>query len=154
MPHQHICVARRAIHIADQGVEPHQARGKVIVHHVHCRVKVDGARQIVQPHVQPVAGANQVLNLGVGLGAGQVAVQVQQHDFRHRQAQRTCHAARDDLGHQRAHALPGAPELEHIGAQVVGLDNRRHGAAFTQRRDIALHQHRAQLQGFSVHGKW
>ena len=45
--------------------------------------------------------------------------------------------AGDELGDQRLRSLPGAAELEHVHAVVVGLDDRGQRAALAQRRDVA-----------------
>ena len=72
----------------------------------------------------PALARDQVLDLGVGLGARRAP-------GRARSAPARAPAARaprasspaDDLGRQRLRALPGAAELEHVEAVVVGLDD-------------------------------
>ncbi len=48
--------------------------------------------------------------------------------------------AADDLRYQRERPLAGAAELEHVGAQVVGLDDRGQAAALAERGEVAGHR--------------
>jgi len=101
------------------------------------RIEIDRSGQVVEADVEAAAGADQVLDLGIGLGARQLGVKFHQHDLRDRQAEQAGKLAGDHLGDQRLRALPGAAELHHVHAVVVGLDHRRQRTAFAQRGDIA-----------------
>src|SRR5699024_10070044 len=46
--------------------------------------------------------------------------------------------------------LPGAGELHHVGAQVVGLDDARQRAALPQRRQVGGCGHPGQRHGCSI----
>ncbi|MNT20103.1 hypothetical protein D3C72_1554000 [compost metagenome] len=123
VPHHQVRIARGAVDVAGERIEPDDARGQVSVHR-HCRrVVVDRAGQVIQTQVQALAGADQVLDLRVGLGAGELAVQLHEQDLRNRQAHRACHLARNKLGDQRLWPLAGTTELEYGHAVVVGLDH-------------------------------
>src|SRR5690606_38582954 len=53
----------------------------------------------------------------------------------------------DHLGHQRLAALPGAHELHHVHAVVVGLDQARQRTALAQRQDVTRPHHFSQHAG-------
>ena len=110
----------------------------------HQRIEADRAGQVVEGEVEAGAavdgigaGADQVLDLGVGLGARQVGVEQGEHDLGNRQAGGAGELAGDELGDQRPRSLAGAAELEDVEPVVVALDDRRQRAAFAQRRHVA-----------------
>ena len=109
-------------------------------------VRVVGQRagQEVDAEVDPRAGRDQLLDLGVGLGVAERGVELDQHQLGHRQAQVAGELAGHDLGRQRLRALARAAELEHVEAVVVGLHDARQGASLAQRRHVARGGHRAQ----------
>ena len=73
------------------------------------------------------------------------------HQLGHRQPERPAQLAGDDLGHQRADALPGAAELHDVEPVVVGLDEPGHRAALPQGRDVSGGDHAAQLGRHGAH---
>ena len=64
-------------------------------------------------------------------------IELEPHEDRRAQVEPARHLGDDHLGDEHAQALAGAPELAHIGAEVVGLDDARQRPALAQRRDIA-----------------
>jgi hypothetical protein len=89
------------------------------------------------PRLRPAAGADQVLDLGVGLGARELGIELEPHQLGHREAERARELAAHHLGDERLRPLPGAAELAHVHAVVVGLDEPRQRPALAQRRDVA-----------------
>ena len=104
---------------------------------LHERIEGDRSGQVVERQVQAGAVVDQRVDLGVGLGARQVGIELGEDDLRHRQAERPRDLAGDELGDQRLRALAGAAELQHVQPVVVGLDDRRQRAAFAERRHVA-----------------
>ncbi len=148
VPDEHVGVARRAVEVAHERVEPDDARRELGVGLPRERIERDRAGQVVEREVerrraiaQLGAGADQVLDLGVGLGARQVGVDQGEDDLGNRQAGGARQLAGDELGDQCARPLAGAAELEHVEAIVVALDDRRQRAALAQRRDVAGRAH-------------
>jgi hypothetical protein len=143
VPPQQVRVARGPIDVRHQRVEPHD-RGR------ERRVgRVAGAGherqrrgQEVEADVAPAARGDQLLDLGVGLGAAELRVELDQHDLGHVEPERAPELAGDELGHERARALAGAAELQDVQAVVVGLDEPRHRPALAQRRHVAGRGHR------------
>lgn len=82
---------------------------------------------MVHAEVDPCAGGVQVADLLVGLGVRDRRVEVHQHQLREPQSERPRQLADDHLGDQRLAALRGAGELDDVRAQVVRLDDARHG---------------------------
>jgi hypothetical protein len=83
------------------------------------------AREKVDAEVGAVAGADQLLDLRIGLGRAQPAVDRDHDQLGDEQPEAPGQLADDHLGHQRPQALPGAPELGHIQPVVIGLDQPR-----------------------------
>ncbi len=137
MPDQHVGVARRAIDVGDERVEPDDLRRQLRVGLKHHRIEGDGTGQIVERHVEPGAGANQVLDLDIGLGARQIRIELDQHDLRDGQAGGAADLACHQLGDQCFRPLAGTPPFDDIHAFVIGFDDGGYGAAFAQRSDIA-----------------
>ena len=80
------------------------------------------AGQEIHPEVGPAARLQQLLNLLVGLGAADHRVDLQTTSPG-RAARAPRQLSADHLGDQRLGALAGAPELRHVRAEVVGLDD-------------------------------
>lgn len=76
-----------------------------------------------------MAGGVQIADLLVGLAVGDRRVEVDQDQLGEAQPQGPCQLPHDHLGDQRLAALRGAGELDDVRPQVVGLDDRGHGAA-------------------------
>ena len=93
------------------------------------RIEVERARQVVEGQVEAGAGREQVLYLGIGLGAAQHGIELNEDEFRHRQAQRSLQLAGHQLSDQRAVALTRPAEFDHVQAIVVCLHDRRQRAA-------------------------
>ena len=81
----------------------------------------------------------------------QLGRDLRDHQLGHRQSEGPPQLAGDDLGHQRAGALPGAAELHDVQPVVVGLDEPRHRAALPQGRDVSGGDHAAQLVRHGAH---
>ena len=125
VPAQHVGVARGAVHVGDEGVEPHDRRRELEARRLGQQVEGDRPGQEVERDVEAAAGADQVLDLGVGLGARELGVELHQHDLGHVEAEGARDLAAHQLGDQRFRALAGAAELEHVHAVVVGFHERR-----------------------------
>jgi hypothetical protein len=137
MPHQHVGVARGAIDVRDECIEPDDRRGERRGRPMRHRIESHGTGQIVERDVEAAAGADQVLDLGVGLGACQIRIELDQHDLRHRQIGGAADLAGEELRNQRLRSLPGTAELEHIHPIVVCFHDRGHGPALAERGDVA-----------------
>ena len=96
------------------------------------------AGQEVDADVEPGAGDDQLLDLGVRLGAPERAGRASTStSSRHRQPERARELADDDLGDERQRALSRAAELDDVQPVVVGLDQPRQRPALAQRRHVA-----------------
>ena len=100
------------------------------------RVESGGTRQEVHGQVEAGARPEQVLDLLVRLARGDPGVQVGEGELRRPQAERAGKLTRDDLRDQRERPLARAAELEHVGAEVVGLHETRQAAALAQRGQV------------------
>ena len=96
------------------------------------------------PRLRPAAPAQEVLDLGVGLRAAELGVELHEHQLRDGQAERARPISPAITSATSAFdALAGAAELEHVEAVVVGLHEPGHRAALAQRRDVAGSRDRA-----------
>ena len=146
VPAQQVGVARRAVHVEHEGVEPDDVGGQLGLWR-ELRRERQRAGQEVHPEVDPAAGGDQLLDLGVGLGGAQRGVELHQHELGHRQPERARHLPGDDLGGERLGPLAGAAELEHVQPVVVGLHQPGHRAALPQRGHVPGRGHRAEHAG-------
>ena len=137
MPSQQVRVAPAPVDVAHERVEPDHLPRQRRVPGERGGVEVERAGQVVDPEVGPGARPQQVLDLLVGLGHGQGRVDVDHDELRHGQSQPTGQPAGHDLGHQRGGPLTRPAELDHVGAQVVGLHEARQGAPLAQRGHVA-----------------
>ena len=80
---------------------------------------------------------DELLQLLVRLGVAEAAVHVDRDDLGHRQPERPADLAGQPFGHERARTLAGGPELHHVQAVVVRLDEARQRPALAQGRDVA-----------------
>ena len=96
VPHQHVGVARRAVDVGDVGVEPDDRARRASASGCSASgSNVDRARQVVERQVEPGAvRSDQVLDLGVGLGAREVGIELDEDDLGHRQAERRARSRR------------------------------------------------------------
>ena len=83
----------------------------------------------------------QVLDLGVLLVRGHAGSKSTSTSSGTRSPSRRASSPDDHLGDQRLAPLGRAGELDHVGAQVVGLDDPGHRAARPQRVQIAQSLH-------------
>src|SRR5690606_35829805 len=142
LPHQQVHVARRAVDIGDQRVEPDDGRCQFRRHPgVHCRVERERARQVSQPEIGPDAAPQDVLNLRVGLAAAELGVEHHDRGRRDRQIEGEREPGGDRLRHQRLGALPGTPEFDHERSSAVGIDHGREGSSLTERDGVAHAAH-------------
>ena len=96
MPDQQVRVARGAIDVAHERVEPDDRRGERGIRLVDHWIERDRSRQVVEREVEAAARADQVLDFRVGLGAREVGIELDEDDLRHRQAKRARELARDE----------------------------------------------------------
>ncbi len=137
VPHQQVGVARGAIDVGQVGIEPDDARGEVGVGTLRHRVVHHRARQVIERQVEPRAGADQILDLRVGLGAREVGVELDEDDRGDRERRGARDFPRHELRNERLGTLARAAELEHVEALVVRLDDGGKRAALAQRGDVA-----------------
>jgi hypothetical protein len=83
LPHQHISVACRAVHIGNKAIEPHDLRSQQRIHFGNGRIEGDGSGKKMQRQVQPGAELQQVLYFFVWLGAAESRINMGKHDLRH-----------------------------------------------------------------------
>src|ERR671916_437549 len=100
VPGEEVRVARGAVHVGYEGVEPEDTGGEVGAGRLHEGVEAQGAGEVIERQVQPGARPDQVLYLGVGLGPGELRVEDHEHDLRDEQAQAACDLARHYLRHE------------------------------------------------------
>ncbi len=134
---EQVGVARGAVDVRHQGIEPDDlggevGRGRIVLAR---RVGLRAAEEF-DAEVQPDAGEQQLLDLGVGLAAADPGVELDRHQLRHRQAERPRQLARDHLRHEHQRPLPGAAELADVEAVVVGLEQSRQRAALAEGRHV------------------
>src|SRR5215208_790763 len=86
VPGEEVRVTRSAVHVRHEGVEPHDAGGEVGSGRLHQRVEAEGARKVVEGQIKAGARPDQVLYLRVRLGAGELRVEVGEHDLGDEQA--------------------------------------------------------------------
>src|SRR4051812_18401909 len=138
VPPQEIGIARRAVHVGDQGVEPDRGRGEIRSDGLAGGgVEGDRAGEVVEPQVHSHAGLEQVADLGVLLVAAERRIDLHEDELGHGEAQGAADLAGDELGHQRQRSLAGAAELEHVHPEVVRLYDGGQRAAFAERGDVA-----------------
>ena len=85
VPHEHIDVAYRPVHIAYERIKPNDRRSQMLVRHSDQGVEGDRPGQIVQSDIQAGAGAYEALYFGIGLGARQFGGELDEDYFRDRQ---------------------------------------------------------------------
>src|SRR5829696_9685491 len=122
VPQQQVRVLRRAVDVRAQGVEPDDLGGHLRAgRRAGRRVVRERAGEEVEADVEPAARVDQLLDLGIGLGAAQLGVQLDENDLRHGQAGGAGELAGDELRQERLRSLPGPAELEHVESVVVGF---------------------------------
>ena len=144
VPAQQVRVARRAVDVLHQRVEPHDRRRQLRVGRLRpaCRAaRPAGSRRRGSarrwrgsgpgsrgPARRAPAPASSSTSTSSGTGSPSAARQLAGHD----------------LGRERLRALAGAAELDHVQPVVVGLHDRGQRAALAQRGHVAGGGHRAQ----------
>ena len=101
------------------------------------RIEGDRTRQIVEREIEPGTRANELLDLGIRLGACEIRVELHEHDLRHGEPCSPRELPHDDFRDQHFGTLTGTAKLEHVHAGIIGFDDGRQRAALTQGRDIA-----------------
>ena len=151
---EQVRVARRAVDVGRQRVEPHDVGGQLGVDAGHRgRRERQRAGQEVDAEVDAGAGAEQVLDLRVGLGARQLAgSSARVTSSGTGRPSRRAELADDDLGHERARPLPGAAELGDVEPVVVGLHQPGQRPALAQGLDVARGGDVAERTGGDGHG--
>ncbi len=131
-------VARRAVRIDGQIVEPHDVRGPFGALGRRTRhVAGQRAGHEGKADVEPDRPAEQIADLVVRLRPGDLLRQRREHDLGHRQAERSTDLPHHELRDQRLLAVAGAAELDDVLAPVIGLDQRRQRASLAERRDVS-----------------
>ncbi len=107
VPPQQIGIARGAIHVRGEQIEPDDRGGFLGAHDMPGMHGVrKGCGQEVEPDVVAHAAHQQLLDLGVGLGAADGIVEREHHQLGHPQAERPRKLTDDHLSHERAPACP------------------------------------------------
>ena len=99
------------------------------------KVSAPGRKSI--PRLSAGARPDEVVDLLVGLGVAERRVHLDRDEVRDGQPDRPSELARQPLGDERAGSLAGAPELHHVQAVVVRLDEPGQRATLAQGRDVA-----------------
>jgi hypothetical protein len=137
MPVEEIGVARGAVDVEGEGVEPDGERGDVGVGFVaRCGIEHRGAGEIIEGQVESDAGAKEVADLLVGFVASEGGVDLGEDEFRNVEAEGAADSAGDEFGDKGERTLARAAEFDDVEAKVVGLDNCGKRAAFAERGDI------------------
>ncbi len=144
MPLEQVGVARRAVDVEHERIEPDDLGGELCGGRIEWVVR-QRAGQEVEADVEAGRGAEQVLDLGIGLGDGDPRVELDEHELGHVQTECTRQLAGDQLGSQRARSLAGAAELDDVEPVVVCLDEPGQRAALAQCGHIAGGDDRAHL---------
>ncbi len=155
VPEQQVGVARGAIDVGGERVEPHDVGGESVLRRVWAGGRVrERAREEVHAEVRAGAGRDQLLDLGVGLRRAEHGIDLDSDQVGHEQAEPAREFADDDLGDERPQALAGAAELDHVQAVVVGLDKPGERPTLAQRGDVTDRGDVAEAQvGGSRHGR-
>src|SRR5665213_2402228 len=89
MPPEQVRVARGAIHVGDEGIEPDRFGCNARVHGLfHGAVEHDRSRQIIERQIETGTRQHEFPDLPIRLGASQIGVHVDQHNFRDPHSQR------------------------------------------------------------------
>src|SRR5690606_25643524 len=97
----------------------------------------EGAVEVAEADVRAAAAAQDVLDLRVRLRPAEALVEADHGELRHGQPEALREAPDDQLGDERAGALPGPAKLHHEEAAVGGLDDGGERAALAQRERVA-----------------
>ena len=144
VPQQQIWIARRAVHILEEGIEPDHVRRQLRGNARSVRdAQRQRAGQIVQSHVQAGATFQQSLDFRVRFGQSQGQVEVDQHRLGHGEIERPAQACGDQLRDERLRTLARPTELDDVHAVVVRLHDGRQRAALAQGRDVPQDLHLA-----------
>ena len=139
--------------LSTKRVEPHDVGGQLGLWRALRRER-QRAGQEVHAEVDPAAGGDQLLDLGVGLGGAQRGVEL--HRARARAPAARARAPTSPATISAASAfgpLAGAAELEHVQPVVVGLHQPGHRSALPQRGHVAGRGHGAEHAGIMAgHG--
>jgi hypothetical protein len=129
-PHHQVRVAGGAVGVGDEGVEPDEARGEVGVDQLPGgeRVEVERALQVAQRHVGPGALAQEVLDLGVALGAPELVGQLERGERGTGKPSAAASPPTTSSAMSTRAPWPGAAELRHPEPAVVALDHGRQRA--------------------------
>src|SRR5687767_256210 len=117
VPHQEIAVARRAIDVGNQGVEPDDLRRQAFFaghRSVDQWIEGDRAWKVIESEIEPFAAPQKVLNFSIRLGPGHPRIDIRENDLGNGKAEVAGDLTGDELGDQRANALPGSSELENV----------------------------------------
>jgi hypothetical protein len=138
VPDEQVGVAGCPVDIGDQGVEPHEIRRLLGAEPVRGRGrKGQRAGQEIYAEVGADAGERELLDLDVGLGLGQVGVELGHDQLGDEEAECARELAGHDLGDECGRSLARPGELHHVETVVVSFHERRQRAALAQRGDVA-----------------
>jgi hypothetical protein len=143
VPEQEIRISWRPIDARHERIQQHDARGLEGIDHVpgaarHPWIERDAARQVVEAEVQPGAPIERRENLGIGLGRGECAIEIDQHELGHGESQRSPDFSSDELRDQRLFALACAAQFDNVKTEIVRFEERGDRAALTKRHHVPL----------------
>ena len=137
MPDQQVRIPEAAIDIAHERVEPDDFRCQGTRYALRDGIEIDRPREVIECEVEAVARLDEFLDFRVRLGPREFAIEFDEHELRHRQAEPACDLAGDQFGDQRLHTLAGAAEFQDVQAVVIAFDGGGQRTAFAQGRDVA-----------------
>ena len=151
VPDQQVRVLGGAVDVRHECVEPDDVGGELGGGRgADGRAVRQGRRKKVDAEVQALARHEQILDLGIRLGATECRVELDEREPRDEQPERARELAGDDLGEERLAALSRAAKLEDVEAVVVGLDERGQRPALPKRGDVAGGGDALELHGHSL----
>ena len=137
LPDQDVGIPVGAIRIGGIGIEPHQVRRETRVNDLPGgkRIEVECAVEVARADVDPVAPAQDLLDLGIGLGPAERRTDLDQRGLRHRESEPLGEHSHDQLGDEGLGSLAGAAELDHEETRIRGDDGRQR-SAFPKRLQV------------------
>ena len=137
VPPEQVRVLRPPVDVGRERVEPDDVGRKGGVRLGACGgAERERAGEKVDAEIQPAAREQQILDLGVRLGAADRRIELDEHQLGHGEAERPGQLTHHHLRDERLRPLPGAVELEHIQPVVVRLDEGGERPALPQGRHV------------------
>ena len=137
VPDEEVGIARRAVDVLREGVEPDEHGGFIYGRGVaRGGVEHGGAGEVVESEVEAGARFEKLANFVVGIVAAEGWVDLDEDDLGNAEAKGTADFASEEFGDEGEDSLPCSAEFDDVEAEVVGFYNRRQGSAFAQGDDV------------------